>query len=265
MPLLVVGTNHKFAPISIREKISFPKKRLSEAVSFFGNAVILSTCNRVEVYSSEDLDLKWLLCKYHEISARDIYPYLYEYRNEEVLAHLCRVAAGQDSQIYGEMEILGQVRFAYNAAKPKGILNRVFIDAFRAVKQTRKKMGIDASIGKTVKYFLGRIDGKKIIILGRGETGRIIADSLKNNCEIISYGDLREKIKDADILISATGSPHFVIRKEDMPQRPLVILDIAVPRDVEPSVKNIKGIELFTLDEICGNSVREKAGLLLSK
>lgn len=265
MALVIVGLNYKTCPLEVREKIAFSKKRLYEAVSFFGNVVILSTCNRVEVYTDEDLDLKQLLCRYHELNTKDIYPFLYEYNNNKVFEHLCKVAAGLDSQIYGEKEILGQVRFAYNAAKPKGTLNKMFIDAFRAVKKIRDTIKIDASIGKTVKEFLGNIEGKKIMILGRGETGRLIAESLNYKCEIIAYCGVREKIRDADILISATGSPHTVIKKNDVPEKPLLILDLAVPRDVEPDVSSIKGVRLFTLDEICGRSAQEKLGCLLSR
>lgn len=260
MAFVVAGTNHKFAPVEIREKLAFSKKRLCEAVSFFGNAVILSTCNRVEVYTDENLDLKQMLCKYHELNAADFYPYLYEYTDDAAFAHLCRVAAGLDSQICGEKEILGQVRFAYDTARPEGLLNRMFTDAFRAARHLRSKNNFNASIGKTVKDFLGPIKSKKVIILGRGDTGRIIAEYLNNSCEIIAYKDLKEKIKTADVLISATGSPHLVVRKEDIPRKPLIILDIAVPRDVEPAVRDINGVELFTPDEICAGSEPERAG-----
>lgn len=265
MVFSAAGTNHRFAPIEIREKIVFSKKRLSEAVSFFGNVVILSTCNRVEIYTDSDIDMKWLLCRYHEVSPNEIYPYLYKYEGNEAFQHLCRVGSGLDSLIFGEREILGQVRFAYDTAKPKGLLNKMFVDAFRAVRRIRRKINVDASIGKTVKDFLGPVEGKKIIIIGRGEAGKSAASYLGKNCEIVAYADLKEKIKDADIVISATGSPHIVIRKEDVPKKPLVILDLAVPRDVDPAVKEIDGISLYCLDEICGRSVQEEAGLQLSR
>lgn len=261
MVFSVVGTNHRYAPIEIREKLAFSKRRLYEAVSFFGNVVILSTCNRVEIYSDEKLDLKWLLCRYHEVSPVDIYPYLYKYEGKDAFQHLCRVASGLDSLIFGEKEILGQVRFAYDIAKPKGLLNRMFIEAFRVARKIRKRMAINASIEKTVKDFLGPIDGKKILVIGRGEVARMLA-SLG---EIITVSEIKEKLKTADIVISATGSPHIVVRKEDVPERPLIILDLAVPRDVDPRVKEINGVRLYCLDEICGGLVPEAAGLLLSR
>lgn len=261
MRLSVVGTSYKYAPIEIREKIAFTKRRLNEAVSFFGNVVILSTCNRVEVYTDTELDLKWLLCRYHEINPKDIYPYLYRYTGDGAFRHLCRVASGLDSLIFGEKEILGQVRFAYETARPKGLLNRMFVDTFRAARKIRKRMSIDASIEKTVREFLGPVKGKKIIIIGRGE----VAEKLASLGEIITVSELKEKIKEADIVISATGSPHIIIKKEDVPARPLIILDLAVPRDVDPRVKEISGVRLFCLDEICGRSVVEEADLLLSR
>lgn len=262
MSFFVTGTNHRFAPIAVREKISFVKRRLSDAVSFFGNAVILSTCSRVEIYTDQDLDLKQMLCRYHEINAKEIYPYLYTYKDKDAFVHLCRVMSGLDSLIYGEKEILGQVRFAYDTAKPKGLLNKMFVDSFRVARKVRQRMQIDVSIGNTVRDFLGDIEGKKVIIIGRGETSRITARALGYKCEITGCEELKEKIKTADIVISATGSPHIVIRKEDVPQRPILILDLAVPRDVDPLVKEIEGVRLFCLDEICGGLVLEEAGLL---
>lgn len=257
----IVGTSYKYAPIEIREKIAFTKRRLAEAVSFFGNVVILSTCNRVEIYTDTNIDLKWLLCRYHEVDPKDFYPYLYTYIGDEAFRHLCKVMCGFDSLIFGEKEILGQVRFAYEVAKPKGLLNKMFVDAFRVARKIRKRISIDASIEKTVREFLGPIEGKKVIIIGRGEVGRKLA----HLGELIQVSQIKEKIKDADIVISATGSPHIVIKKEDVPQKPLIILDLAVPRDVDPGVKDICGVRLFCLDEICGRSVAEEVDLVLSR
>lgn len=270
MNFLVVGTSYKYAPIEIRERIAFTKRRLAEAVSFFGNVVILSTCNRVEIYTDADLDLRWLLCRYHEVHPKDIYPYLYRYEGREAFIHMCKVASGLDSQIFGENEILGQVRFAYNTAKPKGLLNKMFVDAFRVARKIRRNMNADVGIVNTVASFLGQIEGKRIIVIGRGEVAKGIVRKLS---EVAPHSIILSEVqphstwlyKEADIIVSATGSPHIVIKKEDLPEKPLIILDLAVPRDVDPRVKEIKGVQLFNLDDVCGDLVLEKANLQLSR
>jgi glutamyl-tRNA reductase len=299
MNFIVVGTNHKYSPIEIRERLSFPKRKISGAVAdltgsgWINAAVIISTCNRVELYANaEDTDmgirtLKGFLSNYHHQDAVKIEPYLYMQAGRDAITHLFKVSGGLDSQILGESPILGQVRAGFGEAKEAGYTDTFLEDIFsRAIKlgeEIREATAIsggDISIGSVVKDLIkeriGGLEDKKILIIGVGKISESTARYLNNEKAstvfvsnrtfekaeelarevggiAVRFDRLKEKLREADIIISATTSPHFILRKEDIletTRRPLLIIDLAVPRDVDPKIKSINGVELLCLDDL---------------
>lgn len=304
MSFIVVGTNHKYCPIEAREKLSFSKGRIKEALislvdfKWVKAAVIVSTCNRVELYASTpDIEmgiktLKTFLADYHSQDLSRIEPYVYTYIGKQAISHLFNVSGGLDSQIVGETQILEQVRFAFEEAKKSGcvdsVLDNVFSDALRVGKKVRKDTKIsegNTSIGSItislIKEKIGSLKDKKIVIIGVGKVSELVTKYLKEEnaftvfvsnrtflkakelaesigAVAIRFERLKEKLKEADVVISATTSPHFILREEDILEvhRPLLVIDLALPRDVEPKVKYINGVELYCLDDL--NYIIEK-------
>ena len=296
--LILVGTNHKYSPVEIREKLSFLKKGLKQAlISLAGLAgikaiVILSTCNRVELYASTpDTDtgietLKAFLSDYHHQGSLRIEPYLYTYIGKEAIRHLFQVSAGLDSQIIGETQILEQVRFAFGEARTVEATDRllytIFAHAIRVSLKVRQESGIAKGkvsiasiIAGLIKTRYGCIKNKRILIIGVGKISELITRYIKEEgaktvfianrtyakawqlarrmgAEVVRFDRLKEKLLDTDIIMSAAASPHFILKKEDLRdiKNPLLIIDLAVPRDVDPQVKYMEGISLFCLDDL---------------
>lgn len=296
--LILVGTNHKYSPIQIREQLSFSKRKIKDAlISLVGfkeirAGIILSTCNRVELYASS-LDteaaimaLKKFLSVYHLQDLSKLTPYLYTYIGKEAIFHLFNVASGLDSQIIGESQILEQVRFAYCQAKEieatDRLLDLVFDNAIRVSLKVRQETGISKGkvsiasvVSEVIKTECGCIKDKKILIIGAGKISELVTSYLKKekvkivfianrtyerachlaesiDAEVVRFDRLKEKLLDTDIIISATSSPHLILKKEDFLdiKKPLLVIDLALPRDVDPEVKNIKDISLFGLDDL---------------
>jgi glutamyl-tRNA reductase len=298
MSLVVVGTNHKYSPIGIREKLSFSKGKAKDALinlagfKWVKAGVILSTCNRVELYAiTHDIEigiqtLKTFLADYHRQDLFSIEPYLYTHIDKETISHLFNVAAGLDSQIVGETQILEQVRFAFEEAKKvccmDAIMDNAFSSALRAGKSVREQTNIskgNTSIGNIaislIKARIESLSDKKVLIIGVGKVSELLAGYLKKEGALaifvsnrtflkakelaeslgavaIKFDQLKEKLKEVDVVISATKSPHFILRNADILEahRPLLIIDLALPRDVEPEVRYINGIELYCLDDL---------------
>lgn len=303
MELAVIGINHKTAPVAIREKFSFSSGRtvevnrlLKENVSLAEN-LILSTCNRVEIYAvanhNKDYvdNIKNFLTKFHNLNLLDYQDKIYIYKDKEAVRHLFRVAAGLDSMVIGEMEILGQVKKAYQDARESlttgKALNRLFEKAFN----TAKKLRTDTFIGwgpvsvsslavKLAEKILGGLSDKTVLIVGTGIIGEQVALYLKKggiksilvtnrtfekakslsdkfSAAALPFEDFRSKLAETDIIIASTGAPHCIIRKSDilsiMPKRklrPLFIIDLAVPRDVEAEVNKIDNAYLYNIDDL---------------
>ncbi|PIP20204.1 MAG: glutamyl-tRNA reductase [Candidatus Omnitrophica bacterium CG23_combo_of_CG06-09_8_20_14_all_40_11] len=299
MNLIVVGTNHKFSPIELRERLVFPKKRLKNALfllkewQIFKGAVILSTCNRMEIYAStENLEsargqIINFLSRYHEIETKNFLPYLYTYEAKEALRHLFAVTCGLDSLILGETQISGQVKQAYLEAREIGFadefLRKTFIQALSFAKMIHKETKISEgkiSVGSLaldfIKGRLGNLSSKNILIIGVGKVSELVLQYLKKerpnvifvsnrtfekakalaseiNGAAVRFDRLRESLKKADVVITATASPHFIIKKETLEgliNHGLLIVDLALPRNVEPLVKDIMGVELFCLEDL---------------
>lgn len=317
MELIAIGINHKTAPVEVREKFSFSAKqalednRLLKESAFLAENLILSTCNRVEIYAvagrNKDCadNIKSFLAQFHNLNLLDYQDKIYIYKDKEAVRHLFGVAAGLDSMVIGEMEILGQVKKAYQDAyqsRTTGkVLNRLFEKAFN----TAKKIRTDTFIGQGVvsvssvavrlaKKILGQLKDKEVLIIGTGTVGEQLVLYLKKNgiksilvanrtfekaksladkfaaCAI-SFEDFKARLAQVDIVIASTGAPHCIMHKEDilsvMPkrkQRPLFIIDLAVPRDVDDEVNKIDNVYLYNIDDL-GKLVDENIKLRKSQ
>ena len=304
MKLFVVGINHKTAPVEVREKLSFPKQDIINANRCLKNTVnleeglILSTCNRVEIYAvanSQEMDythkLKCFLSQYHNINHLDIENRLYYFNGEEAVRHLFKVASGLDSMVLGEMEILGQVKSAYQDAvesKTSGkVLNRLLQKAFSTAKKVRTEtfisrgaVSVSSVAVRLAAKILGDLVDKKVFIIGAGpvseqlifylKKGGIQSISVANRtfekaCALafnfgavaVKFENFPEYLVDTDIVITSTGAPHSIIHKQDilnlMPkrkQKPLFIIDLAVPRDCEVEAGKIDNVYLYDIDDL---------------
>ncbi len=299
MSFIVVGTNYKYSPIGLRERLSFSNKRLKDAVCFLKEkailkgGVILSTCNRVEIYASAKeqqkpiREIKDFVSRYHEINEQRFSPYLYIYEGKEAMKHLFSVACGLDSLILGEAQILGQVKFSLSEAKSVDFvdefLKKIFHSAISFAKRVHQETKISKgkiSVGSVaidfIKERIGPLSGKNILIIGVGKVTELVLRYLKKEnpnivfisnrtfqkakdlasqigAKAVRFDDLERFLKEADALITATASPHFIIKKETLQEAincKLLIVDLALPRDVDPRVKEIKGIELFCLEDL---------------
>ncbi|MDA8227076.1 MAG: glutamyl-tRNA reductase [Desulfitobacterium hafniense] len=302
---VVVGVNHRTAPLEIRERMSFHPSKIEGALSELKcypsvqGVVILSTCNRLEVYAAttdvqEGINsVKSFLAEHGGFEDKELYQYLYVHTLYEAVRHLYRVVSGLDSMILGETQILGQVSRAYEQAIEAGVTNKVinvfFQNALTVGKRVRTETLIDqhpTSISYTAvelaKQIFGELAGKSILILGAGEMSALTAKHLvaagastvmvSNRSydrakalasefygKAVPFEALDEHLEKADIVISATASTHFVISTERMEQvmanrrnRSILLVDIAVPRDIHPEVADLPGVTLYDIDDLRG-------------
>ncbi|GAB4284921.1 MAG: glutamyl-tRNA reductase [Coriobacteriia bacterium] len=305
MHLILVGLSHKTAPVEIRERLTFPAHRQAEALSLLtrydevAEAVIVSTCNRTEIYAvvtGEDAGVDAVLdfmTTYHDLDQHDLVRYLYIIRGEAVIRHLFRVVASLDSMVLGEAQILGQVKEAYDHAFDNGASGRAFNKLFRQSFQVGKRVRTETEIGENAvsisyaavelaKKVFDTLDGRTVLILGAGKMSELTAKHLVSNgvkavlvanrtyeraeelacrfCgEAIRYDALFERMREADIVISSTAATHYVITREQVAAtmkgrggRPLFMIDIAVPRDIEPAVNELSSVFLYDIDDLNG-------------
>ena len=317
MNLAVIGINHKTAAVEIREKFSFSPKQIIEVNRMLkeegiaSENLILSTCNRMEIYavaghgSDSIIPIKDFLSRFHNQRLADYENIFYVYRDKEAIEHLFRVAAGLDSMVIGEMEILGQVKKAYQDAREScstgKILNRLFEKAFNTAKKIRTDtfvgrgaVSVSSAAIRLAKKILGGLNDKVALIIGAGligeqlalylkkngiknilvanrtlEKAKILTDRFQNHglasdgqshkfaATAVSFDNFRERLGEVDIVITSTGAPHCIIRKDDMlglmpkrKQKPLFIIDLAVPRDVEEQVSKIDNVYLYNIDDL---------------
>ncbi|MBI3991253.1 MAG: glutamyl-tRNA reductase [Candidatus Omnitrophica bacterium] len=304
MDCILIGISHKTAPVSIREKFSFTKKHLDESLvklqysGFIHGAVILSTCNRTEIYidltaekKQSDLQaVKSFAFDIFNASRIDLERYFYIYEGLDVVRHLFRVASGLDSQVLGETQILGQVKFAWLAAYDKKVtsdeLDRAFLKAQEVGKIVRSQTQIshgNISIGSiAIDMLIDRfnvLEGLSVLILGAGKICALVSKYLKdkniraifvanrtysraqelaNSCRglAVEFSKLEEELSGVDIVISSTSSPHIILKKDMLTRimrirtKPLFIMDLALPRDVDPQIKEINGVSLYDLDDL---------------
>jgi glutamyl-tRNA reductase len=301
--IVLTGLNHKTASVAVREKIFAGCQEKSDllpmltAITGVEEVLYLSTCNRVEVIASvvEDgkalQELSGFLARYGRLTEAEAKGCFYEYRGEEAVRHIFRVASSLDSMVMGEAQILGQVKDAYREALEKyatGVaLNRLMHCSFRAAKRVRSETGIavnpvsvsHAAVELAKKIF-GSLDGKKILLIGAGEmaelTGQqliekgaqsiIIANRSFAQAELLAekfHGEaaaldmLEKKLIEADIVISSTGAPDFIVTADmirrihhQRKNRLLFLIDIAVPRDIEPAASGLENVYLYNIDNL---------------
>lgn len=302
MQLVVLGLNHKTAPVDVRECFAFSEEKIKSALHSLheyeeiSECVILSTCNRSEMYAvvedpSEVLPVMQELFVRLSGSPIDCDDYIFYYIAEEAIRHLFRVASSLDSLVVGEGQILSQVKKAYTLAVHAGttstVLNTLFHRAIAVGKRVRTEtriaysaVSISYAAVELAKKVFGDLSRSNVLILGAGEmaelTARHLVDSgvqtvfVSNRSyerakaladrfkgEAIPFSDFMECAAQADIVITSTGAPHYVVSAWDvahlMPKRkgrPIVFIDIAVPRDVEPEVAAIAGAELYNIDDL---------------
>lgn len=301
MSLLAFGINHKTAPVDIREKLAFAPEKLQSALrdlvghKTIQEAVILSTCNRTEVYCgledpANDAVLEWL-SEYHQLPLESISPYIYAYQDSEAVQHILRVASGLDSLVLGEPQILGQIKDAYMNANAAGAigaqLNRLFQHTFAVAKQVRTDTAIGASPVSVAfaavtlaKQIFSDLSQHKVMLIGAGETIDLVARHLRENgvtrivvanrtieraeqlaktfnAEAIALKDIPEFLYEVDIVISSTASPLPILGKgmieraiKQRKHKPMFMVDIAVPRDIEPEVSELRDVYLYTVDDL---------------
>lgn len=296
MNFAVVGVNHNDTPIHIRECVSFTDTQKIESINFLldngiQEVVILSTCNRSEIYiySKNILEKVEIVKDFYEdfFNVKNIKEYLFYKVGQDAIEHVFNVAAGLDSIVLGEDQILGQVKDAHDFSRQLGASKKVFNKLFREaitvskdIKTTTKISQQPLSISyigiKYLKDKVGTLEGKNALVIGIGKMSRLAMkhleeENLKNiyvtnrsyeklqdiqneykNLVPIKYEDRYRVMSDVDVVISATASPHIVIKKDDMPNlsNKLVMMDIALPRDIDKSLNQIENIEVYDIDDL---------------
>jgi glutamyl-tRNA reductase len=300
MPILAIGISYRRATVELIERLAFAAEELPKAYrralddEAIEEAVILSTCNRVEIYGSVPayhagfLALKRLLCEPHGVDPVEVSEPLYSHFEEDACRHLFAVAAGLDSMVTGEPQILAQVRQAHRRASAEGAagpaVTALFHGATRAGRRVRAETGLGAAPDAFVRAGtglaekgLGGLSGKRALVVGAGRMAALAVNQLRqrgvasvrvlnrsperarliaqrSDAEHGDLSELSEAIRHADVIVSATGATALLIHgstvREAMAGRtnPMFILDMAVPRDVEPSVSGIEGVRLVDID-----------------
>jgi glutamyl-tRNA reductase len=302
--ITVVGLNHKSAPINVREKLAFNGEDTLDALGRLTRRypdmefVLLSTCNRVELYSSSfpsagpDIrSVVGFLADYHQVAASEFEPLAYRHKEEHAVRHLLTVISSLDSMVVGEGQIIGQVKESYRLACAAGstgkILNRLFHCAFATAKKVHTQTGIASGrvsiAGVAVELanqLFAQISGARVVILGAGQMGELLAQHLLHvGCKNITvvnrsydhgrdlaerYGiqaglweDLPRLIGQAQIVIASASAGDYLVTRQDLQAiigkrrvGSLLIIDISVPRTFEPSIHDMEGVYLYSVDEL---------------
>ncbi len=298
MNILCAGLNHHTAPVEIRERFAVGGRDLGAVldavreIEGIDGAVVVSTCNRVEIFASSETPRESLegLDNFLAIRA-DCDATLIRHGTARAVRHLFRVASGLDSMVLGETEILGQVKQAYAAAAAHGAvsgpLHKLFQHAFRVAKHvrtetriTRGAVSVGAVAAELAENILGGLDGRRVLILGAGDTSERTARSLVARGVLpvivsnrtydravriagdiggraIHFEEWPALFADIDIIVSSTAAPHPILTREKLEplmaaraHRPVFVIDLAVPRDAEPSVAELAGVVLYDIDSL---------------
>ena len=301
MSLLALGINHKTAPVALREKVAFTPDALVKAFSSLkekagiDESVIISTCNRTEIYINGELEqfeplLNWL-ADFHGVAGSDISQNSYQLRHQEAIKHIMRVASGLDSLVLGEPQILGQVKQAFSDAKHSGMVDQSFDKLFQHTFSVAKRVRTETEIGanavsvafasvQLAKHIFADLSKRSVLLVGAGETIELVGQHLKEqgvktlavanrtisraqalatqlDAQVYTLAQLPEHLKDYDIVISSTASQLPLIGKgmieRALKQRrnmPMFLVDLAVPRDIEPEVNELGDAYLYTVDDL---------------
>ena len=301
MQVILLGVSHRTAPVELRERLDFSSRDLGAAIEALAlrpsaaETVVLSTCNRSEIYvvsgdpARAREEVTGFLSEYHRLPESVFTPHLFSHDSEAAVRHLFRVAAGLDSIVVGEPQILGQVKDAFQAAaehhRAGPVLSKLFHWSFLVGKRVRTETGLGegavsvsfAAVALARKIF-GQLNGRRVLVVGAGEISTLTAQHLRANGvgEIlvtsrtqahaealaasvngrsVPWDDLAQGVAASDIVVTATGSQRPIITRAQVEasrhrRDPLFIIDIAVPRDVEASVGDIEQVFLYNVDDL---------------
>jgi glutamyl-tRNA reductase len=280
--LTLVGLSHHVAPVELRERVTLDAAAAAELARTLGDAVCLSTCNRTELYLTGEDDARAVEAL-EALAGEPLGSILYRLHDDEAALHLFRVAAGLDSLVPGEGEILGQVRGAYESVTSGPLLDHVFRQALAVGKRVRTETAIGespASVSSAAAALaaqvFGDLEGRRVLLVGAGRIGELAASNLASRGARIAYvanrtedtarelahrfgaepvrlDGIAERLGDVDVVVTSTAAPEAVVRAEDIPSRrrnPLFFIDIAVPRDVDPAVGKLGGCFLYDIDDL---------------
>ncbi len=266
----------------MRERVALAPARAASLARDLGDAVCLSTCYRTELYLA-DANVERAVASLEELADEPLASVVYRLHDEAAAMHLFRVAAGLDSLVPGEGEILGQVRSAYDAASPGPLLDRVFRQALQIGKRVRTETAIGenpasvpAAAAALAQQVFGDLHGRRVLLVGAGRMGELAAANLSSRGATIAYVANRSNapameladrfgarpialdhvagiLGDVDVVLSSTSAPGTVVSAGDVPARrhqPLFFIDIAVPRDVDPAVHDLDGCYLYDIDDL---------------
>jgi glutamyl-tRNA reductase len=301
--VVVVGLNHRTVPLELLERVNVSPARLPKVLGdlaareHVGEVVVLSTCHRTEVYAVAERyhgavqDIRNAFSEMAFIAPEDFSDHMYTYFDEGAVNHLFSVAAGLDSVVLGESEILGQVRNAWQSAQEEGTTGPRLAALFRQAVVVGKRARTETAIGRGSTSLahaavdmaarrLGSLGGKRILLLGAGEVGESMALAVAgiDGAEVIVANRTWERavalasrvggravqldgvgaaLADVDVLLTSTGAPSAIVDQSDLAPvvdargaRPLLIVDVAMPRDIDPSVSELAGVELLDLDDV---------------
>ena len=305
MPIVVTGLSHHSSPIELRERFAFSDAQIADALGqlrergIAAEAVILSTCNRVEIYAtSPDNDpalgqaLRRFICEFHGINEapKDA---LYTHRDPQSIDHLFRVACGIESMVLGETEILGQLKLAYKlayAGKATGpLLNKTFQKAFNVAKLIRSEtqiqrgsISVSSVAVELAESIFDSLKAQQVLVIGAGDTSEKAARALRSrgaqsilvsnrshdravalatelDGRAIGYDTWEEEFQHVDIIISSTAAPHYILTRDKLDDllrerghRPLLLIDIAVPRDIHPDCNQLENVYVYNIDDLQG-------------
>ncbi|MAD77329.1 MAG: glutamyl-tRNA reductase [Rheinheimera sp.] len=301
MAIFALGINHKTAPVGLREKVAFAPEQVHEALRELAtatavtDAVILSTCNRTELYfngtnNQAEHVIAWL-AQFHQLKVNELQPHLYLHYDRLAAEHLMRVAAGLDSLVLGEPQILGQVKQAYNQSRQAGTINphfeRLFQKTFAVAKDVRTNTDIGANAVSVAfaavslaRQIFGKLEKVQVLLIGAGETIELVARHLAEqgakeltvanrtyeravllaeqfNAKVITLSQVPMQLPQADIVISSTASTLPIVGKGMVEQalkkrrhKPMFLVDLAVPRDIEQQVAELEDAYLYTVDDL---------------
>ncbi len=313
MRFSLVGVNHQTAPVTIREKVAISAEKLGDALSllrsYIPQGIILSTCNRTEIYAADSggnarkASLEFLKARLN-VPLASLPRYLYVVEGKAVIEHLFRVASGLESMIVGEYEVLGQTRQALEVAETAGMvdlsLRHIFHGALRAGRRVRDETGISRNALSTSSVavdlaarIVGDLKQCRMLVVGVGEAGRLVAKAARErgtsqivianrtkaraqalaaalNGLSIGMDGVADELNKANIVVTCAGAPHRILdagrvaaAMKNRPGLPLVIIDIALPRNVEPEVAGIKNVFLYNIDaltEVSNANRRQREG-----
>ncbi|MGD1076003.1 MAG: glutamyl-tRNA reductase [Thermodesulfovibrionales bacterium] len=305
MKIIVIGLNHKTAPVDVREKLAFAGSKLEEGLlkirelPGIDEIVVLSTCNRVELYADvRDVErsfetIRTFLSEFHSIDEDALKKSLYLHNGFDAVRHIFRVASSLDSMVVGEPQILGQLKDAFDFAlqrKTTGILlNRLMKKAISVAKRVRTEtkiaenaVSISFAAVELARKIFTDLQEKSFMLLGAGEMAELAARHMVNcgvkdvavvnrtherGCELaaefngraVKFEDFLNEMVHIDILICSTGAPTYVLHKEEMQrvmkdrrQRSVFIIDISVPRNIDPAINNLDNVYLYDVDDLQG-------------